>query len=183
MEEAVRIYERFAEHAFSLADTMRAEGIRVYIFFAPGPTKEDVERWVGRSFEFIEQQGEDLGRRMQNAFDVTFAEGAGATVIIGTDVPELDVATIQAAFKVLATKDVVIGQSDDGGYYLLGMHAPTKPLFDDVHWSSESVFDETVERVNSFKLSHAYLPVLHDIDTEEDLRNHSNRNTRKPFSH
>jgi hypothetical protein len=175
MEKAVEVYKQFAEHAFSLADELHSEGVRVYIFYAPGATENDLKKWVGRSFRFIEQRGNSLGERMKNAFDTTFADGAARAVIIGTDVPELDAATIRSAYETLSTHDVVIGPSTDGGYYLLGMNALTKPLFDGVTWSVETVLQHTLATVQSLNLSYQLLPQLSDIDTENDFRDYLKR--------
>jgi rSAM/selenodomain-associated transferase 1 len=105
---------------------------------------------------------------MRHAFEVTFAEGSERTVIIGTDVPELEVPTIEQAFSTLFSHDVVIGPSTDGGYYLLGMNTPTRELFDGIVWSSSTVFRDTLQRIQRLHLSFAQLDELADIDTSAD---------------
>jgi hypothetical protein len=175
MERAAEVYRQFAEHTFSLAAEVRSGGVRVYIFYAPGAGETEMRAWVGREFTFVEQQGETLGDRMKNAFDKTFADGATQTVIIGTDVPEMDTVTLSSAFAHLSTHDIVIGPSTDGGYYLLGMNAPTKDVFAGVVWSVETVLRQTLATVQSLNLTYQLLSHLSDIDTEEDLRSYLRR--------
>jgi glycosyltransferase A (GT-A) superfamily protein (DUF2064 family) len=45
-----------------------------------------------------------------------------------------------------------------------------KEIFSDIKWGSESVFGETMKRLEAKRLSIHRLPVLADIDTEDDLR-------------
>jgi rSAM/selenodomain-associated transferase 1 len=180
MERAVEVYKQFAEHAFSLADELHSLGVLVYIFYAPGATKNDVKNWVGRPFHFAQQHGESLGERMKNAFNKTFADGAMRTVIIGTDVPELDAIAIRSAYEMLSTHDVVIGPSTDGGYYLLGMNAPTKNVFGGITWSVETVLQQTLTKVQSLQLSHLLLPTFSDIDTDDDFREYLSRTKKLP---
>jgi glycosyltransferase A (GT-A) superfamily protein (DUF2064 family) len=66
--------------------------------------------------------------------------------------------------------DVVIGPSHDGGYYLLGMKTLHTNLFKEIKWSSEQVFDQTMERIKTSDLRVKILPKLYDIDTIDDLK-------------
>ncbi len=179
MEKAVEVYKQFAEHAFTLADELSARGVRIYIFYAPGATKNAIAAWVGRPFCFIEQEGQTLGDRMRNAFDTTFAEGAVQTVIIGTDVPELHAAVIAEAFLLLQRHDVVVGPSTDGGYYLLGMKNPTKHLFEGIVWSTGSVLADTVRLLQAQNLTHSLLKELQDVDTLADFEEYLMRKERR----
>lgn len=116
------------------------------------------------------QHGNDLGMRMQQAFATVFEAGAQQAVIIGTDCYELDAATIQDAFQLLAENEVVIGPAEDGGYYLLGLKKNSPGLFNGITWSSDAVFTQTMEKAKVLGLRVATLPVLPDIDTEADLK-------------
>ncbi len=170
MDEAADIYKQFAEHAFTLADAMQSGGVNIYVFFSPGADANQIARWVGRDFQFFEQKGVTLGDRMKHAFDKTFFDGARRAVIIGTDVPELDVSTIHTAFALLNTSDIVLGPSTDGGYYLLGKKPPLRDLFEGVEWSTGKVLIQTLDRLTSLQLSYSLLPEFADVDTEEDYR-------------
>ena len=116
------------------------------------------------------QKGIDLGEKMDNAFQKVFSMGYQKAVIIGTDCPELTADLLIQAFIQLDQSDLVIGPAADGGYYLLGMKSTHSSLFQGIEWSSSQVFSRTLEIANHHKLSFSLLPVLHDIDEEEDWK-------------
>lgn len=175
MQEAAEIYKHFAEHAFTLGQQLLEKETKVYVFYDPAASLDEMRSWVGPLFQLIPQEGTTLGDRMLHAFEVTFAEGSKRTVIIGTDVPELDILTLERAFSALGDYDIVIGPSSDGGYYLLGMNAPTRELFDGVAWSSETVYHENIQRLHRLNLSFAELDKLADIDTIADYKAYQDR--------
>jgi rSAM/selenodomain-associated transferase 1 len=175
MAEASEIYREFAQHVFSIGDQLAATGTRIYLFYDAVAKEQDIRAWIRHLFVFAPQSEESLGERMQRAFDKAFMEGAGRSVIIGTDVPELEASTVLNAFDRLSSHDVVIGPSTDGGYYLLGMNRPTKEIFKGIKWSTDSVYRESIKRLDSLSLSYSVLPELADIDTKEDYARYLRR--------
>ena len=121
------------------------------------------------SFQKSVQSGKDLGEKMMNAFAQGFKDGYGKIVIIGSDCPEIAASIIEDAFEKLDECDVVLGPSEDGGYYLLGMRQLIPELFSNIDWSTERVLQQTMFAIQQKKLTWHQLPVLNDIDTEEDL--------------
>ena len=96
--------------------------MRVYLYVTPGADREEMQRWVRCARCLYRQQsGDTLGDRMRGAFTDVFKGGAQRAVIIGTDVPELEMPRLRDAFAFLEEVEVVIGPSTDGGYYLLGV--------------------------------------------------------------
>lgn len=122
------------------------------------------------------QEGSDLGVKMKNAFQKVFSIGYHKAVIIGTDCPELTSDILAEAFRNLDQSDLVIGPAADGGYYLLGMKSEHSFLFQGIEWSTSEVFSRTLEIANHHKLSFSLLPVLHDIDEEEDWKKFISQN-------
>lgn len=177
MNVAAELYDRFAHHAFSLAEEMQRGGVTVSLWFDPEASAAEMRQWVNRPFQFHPQQGTDLGGRMKTAFETAFAEGAHEAIIIGTDVPDLRLEILLNAFDLLAAVDIVLGPSTDGGYYLLGMRRPVLDLFDGVAWSTDAVLAQTLKRIQALQLTSALLPELSDIDTEADYRAFLRRNT------
>ncbi|MFM7221344.1 MAG: DUF2064 domain-containing protein, partial [Nodosilinea sp.] len=72
-------------------------------------------------------------------------------------------------FDRLAHYPLVLGQAQDGGYYLIGLRQPQPQLFEGIPWSSATVLATTVERAHHLGLVPTYLPQLSDIDRPEDL--------------
>jgi rSAM/selenodomain-associated transferase 1 len=166
--EALQVYEKL------LARTLSAAGkstVRRQVWYSSFIDNED--DIPPETFEKYLQTGSDLGERMKNAFRQAFEEGADNVVIIGSDCPDLNEAILESAFEQLKTCDLVIGPSEDGGYYLLGMNRFYESLFRDVEWSTESVLTSTIDNATKIGLNITQLPVLNDIDTLEDLRKSS----------
>lgn len=121
--------------------------------------------------EVVRQRGEDLGDRMWNAFDAAFSDGYRRVVVIGTDHPTLPDRRIQDAFAALERPDrVVIGPSEDGGYYLLGMNGPVPEAFAEMTYSHAHVFKNTLRRVAATDAQPVVLPSFYDVDTPSALR-------------
>lgn len=124
---------------------------------------------IASDFEFYKQKGKNLGARMFDAFKTFITNGANV-VIIGSDSPNLPGSYIDRAFDELSKNDIVLGPAYDGGYYLIGLRKPCKEIFEDIKWSSSSVFEKTLEKAVNLKKKVAVLDFWYDVDTPEDLR-------------
>ena len=125
---------------------------------------------VSRSYpvRLFVQEGSNLGERMRQAFQNRFEEGYKRVVIIGADSPTLPTAYIEQALQ--SEKDVVIGPSTDGGYYLIGMQGKVTDIFDGVAWGTDRVLSETLSVLKDRRAEAELLPVWYDVDLPEDLR-------------
>ncbi|MGQ4810472.1 Phosphoenolpyruvate guanylyltransferase [Candidatus Entotheonellaceae bacterium PAL068K] len=122
-------------------------------------------------FPLMPQQGTDLGIRMATCFAQLFAEGYTEVLLTGSDLPTLPLAYLQQAVDLVTAPyiDVVLGPSEDGGYYLIGLRRLYSELFENMTWSTNRVLTETVQRAEARGLEVARLPVWYDIDTAADL--------------
>jgi len=117
---------------------------------------------------YVQSEG-DLGNKMWSAWQTVYKRfSPEPIVIIGTDCPDLDHNMISIAFEKLENTDVVIGPTYDGGYYLIGMKEPYEWLFNNMPWSTDKVFSDTISRLQKHEKSYACLPLLLDIDHESD---------------
>jgi len=114
------------------------------------------------------QQGNDLGERMENALRHGLSR-ASSVVLIGTDLPTLDINYLSKAFESLGTHQVTLGPADDGGYGLIGSSGVLPDVFGDVPWGHSEVLQVTCDRLNQARINYALLPLLWDVDTPEDL--------------
>jgi uncharacterized protein len=121
------------------------------------------------NFDLIAQSGNDLGERMFNAFEFSFRENLDAVVMIGTDSPTFPPDFIKKAFAYLETNDTVLGKTEDGGFYLIGLRKLDKRIFADVEWSSEKTWLQTKKNLKKIDFSLAELPVWYDVDEPKDL--------------
>lgn len=161
-DQALRIYLALLEHTRRIALSLDAER---YVFYSSFVAEDD--DWLARDFRQALQASGDLGQRMIAAFQTAFQEYQ-KVVIIGSDCASLTSEIVEAAFQRLDDHDFVIGPAIDGGYYLLGMRSFEPTVFQEIEWSTESVFTETVARIKRLNKTYGLLPELSDIDYEED---------------
>lgn len=161
---ALKVYQQLLLHTHHISINVNTHKA---VFYSDNIDANDL--W--REKEFIKhlQVGENIGERMEHAFKWAFTTGYKKVVLIGSDCNELDAGIINEAFHKLEEKDVVLGPSKDGGYYLLASKRMIPQFFKDKQWSTANVLLDTLLDVKQLKLSHHLLPTLMDIDTEEDL--------------
>ena len=113
------------------------------------------------------QKGNNLGDRLINALSISF-KNFSPVVIIGSDLWELEISDIEDAFRILKNKNVVIGPSTDGGYYLIGMNYLDTKIFENKNWGQESILNDTIRDIDD-KINIHLLDEKTDIDTYHDL--------------
>ena len=166
---AVKLYKRFL---LEMLFTLNRGTFLVYLCYYPESPLSNLKDWLGDHYLYMPQTGENLGERMKNGFAEAFSMSFKRVVLIGSDIPDLPLEFIEDAFKSLDEKDAVVGPSFDGGYYLIGFTNKTfsPRVFDGIHWSTGSVFEETLKVLKQEGLTVHTLRPLRDIDTVEDLR-------------
>jgi rSAM/selenodomain-associated transferase 1 len=139
------------------------------LFYWPPDSEQIVRKWLGSGFNFFSQVGEELGSRMNNAFQTVFKMGYKRALLIGGDIPDLNRSLVEQGFLELGQHDLVLGPSVDGGYYLIGMKTVCPFLFENIRWGTNSVFSDTKKRIDSRGLSRFELGKKRDIDTFKDI--------------
>jgi len=76
--------------------------------------------------EFVPQEGEDIFRKMENAFLYTFQEGYSFSYLVGADIPFLSEDSFCKVFSAGRFGKNVLGESLDGGYYGIGLQSRVK---------------------------------------------------------
>ena len=158
VQHTLRTVRAFAEQS----------GCEIDVQFAGG-NADEMRRLFGNDLRYTPQQGESLGDRMSFAVGKAFADECRRVIVIGTDCPQLQACHLQEAFTSLSEADMAIGPAFDGGYYLIGMRESLPSLFENIHWGSETVFEETLQIVRRIGKQKTLLPMLSDVDFPEDL--------------
>ncbi|MEZ4375927.1 MAG: TIGR04282 family arsenosugar biosynthesis glycosyltransferase [Polyangiaceae bacterium] len=118
------------------------------------------------------QSGGDLGQRMGAAFAASLAEGSAWVVALGTDSPGLPRTALEEASAWLeqpGTPRAVLGPTEDGGYYLLGLSSWQPGLLDDLPWSQPTTRAATRARLESRGYACREVEPYFDVDVPEDL--------------
>lgn len=119
-----------------------------------------------------EQQGSNFGERFTNAISLIFEKGFTKVITIGNDTPHLQSHHIEAASQKLLTKDLVLGPSKDGGFYLMGISKPhfDKKIFLKLPWQTKKL-NNSINKIIAIKqLTVHFLESLQDIDVIEDIK-------------
>jgi len=168
-EEAADLYACMLGDVLAMAASL--PDVEKYLFYDGGEESLEYFKVRAPGMTCIPQRGKDLGERMAEALRDAFSMCNGAAVIIGTDSPDLPSALIEDAFARLkhGENEVVVGPSEDGGYYLVGMTRLHRELFRDISWSSDKVMKETMKRASDAGIAVSLLPMWRDVDTAADL--------------
>lgn len=156
---AASLHRRLTERAVA---TLRATGRSIELR-TTGADPNRFSTWLGDGLSPTDQGEGDLGERLHRAAALP------PVILLGADVPDLQVWHLEAAALALETKPAVIGPAEDGGYYLLGLARPMPFLFDAMPWGTERVLAETMARLDRHGVPYVTLETLADLDRPEDL--------------
>ncbi len=170
-EQCAELHECFLKDLRSMLAEVSAD----LLIYHTGGEPEIIRRVMGSEPEYHEQRGANLGERMGNAIEEALGRGYKKAVLIGADIPELQAATIESAFQKLDAADIVIGPTDDGGYYLIGMKEAHEAAFNVDKYGDGTVYDNTVMKIRAAGLSVEKTDTCSDIDDKEDILRYCRR--------
>lgn len=162
--EALKAYASMLHETIHKVLTLKK--VDLYGFYED-TTKQNIKI---NKIETLPQKGDNLGEKMYNAFFYLFKKGYERVALIGADSPDLPLKYIEDAFLKLNIFDLVIGPTEDGGYYLIGMKRPFEILFKDIRWGSKDVLDETIAIAQKEGINYFLLKQWYDIDDIDGLR-------------
>jgi rSAM/selenodomain-associated transferase 1 len=167
-DEAADLYRAFLLDKIEQVRSL--DTARPAIAYAPAEARVFFET-VAPGFTLIPQRGRDLGARLAAAFEELLVGGAPGALLIDSDTPTLPRELLETALRLITgpDTDVVLGPSEDGGYYLIGLRTPRPELFADMAWSTRAVLPETIRRARALGLRLASLAPWFDVDTGDDV--------------
>ena len=138
------------------------------MFIAPAP---GADRRLGRwhpAFRRRRQGDGDLGDRMRDAF---CRVPPGPSLLIGSDIPDIERRHLTVALAKLRRADAVFGPAPDGGYWLVGFRRRpvAGAIFRDVRWSGPNALADSVQSLPP-AMRVAEAATLRDIDDLADWR-------------
>ena len=175
-ERAARIQTRLTEHTTAvvrgLADAMVIEPVLAVSGLGPNAAG----RWgqqLGLPLVRLQGQGQ-LGTRLRRQLMQGHRRGM-PSLVIGTDLPELNPDDLKRAIEQLQTHDLVVGPASDGGYWLLGIgenliHTPKHWPLIGIPWGGPTVLESTLKAASAHAISTALLPKRNDLDHWSDLK-------------
>lgn len=166
--QAATLYEGFLRDTL---DLMRAvPGVQRVLAYLPREARGYFAR-LAPDFDLLLQRGADLGERLDHALAHYLGRGYEQVVIMNSDGPTLPADHLRQAFELLADHvDVVLGPSDDGGYYLIGLRKPAPRVLREVRMSTPHVLADTLRITREDNLRVALLPPWYDVDDQASLQ-------------
>lgn len=185
-DAALKAYESMLDA--TIENVSKLKGIDIYGFFegeiaspnlplpSDNPPIPSLEKGGKGGFEkewvlellkklpLVAQEGANLGERMYKAIQWLYDNGYQKISLIGTDSPDLPLYFINEAFKKLDSYELVIGPSEDGGYYLIGMKEPIEMVFKNIEWGTDKVLKDTILNARTAGKSYFLLSEWYDID-------------------
>jgi uncharacterized protein len=161
---ALRLYRVLVARTLT---TVRESGLELTIWFTPADAANEMRFWLG-DWDFRPQASGDLGARLAAA--ARAVEPGCGWIALGADCPRLGPEHLREACATVERGELVVGPSEDGGYYLIGGPTPLPDLFSEMPWSTNRLLDETRTRLKRAGVPWHELARLRDVDTAEDAR-------------
>ncbi len=135
----------------------------------PEPDVDELAQLAGEGMSVVAQRGKGLAAGLTSVF-AHFAEGHQRRIIaFNSDSPHLPRSVLEGAFATLAAHDVVVGPSDDGGYYLVGAKASYPALFASGGMGTSSALERLLSSARGLGLTVGFSDPFYDIDLADDL--------------
>jgi uncharacterized protein len=150
------------------ANKKRGRGIAVY---TPVGAEAAYTGILPVEFALVPQRREAFGERLAAATEDLLQLGFDSLCLIDSDSPTVPERVFAEAVDFLARDEdsVVLGPSDDGGYYLIGLKKLHQRVFDTIDWSTERVLEQTIEAAREINVPVHLLPTWYDVDDSATL--------------
>ena len=154
-----------------LKEAEAAAAANAVISYTPVGEEANFAGIVPDDVPLLPQRGEGFGERLRHTTEDLFAAGFSAVCLVDSDSPTVPTSTyVDAVGRLVTNEDcAVLGPSDDGGYYLIGVNASHPRLFEDVDWSTALVAEQTRQRAQELDLPVHSLPTWFDVDDRQTL--------------
>jgi uncharacterized protein len=135
----------------------------------PNSDREDLIHFLRSKVQVVAQSGAGLAAGLASVFARFTASGSEHVIAFNSDSPHLPAALLEGAFRTLATHDLVVGPTHDGGYYLVGAKAGHPSLFETDGMGTKSALEGLLVRARALDLSTGLTEPFYDIDIPDDL--------------
>ena len=164
--EVLRLSECMLRDTLALAWSI--PGIHVAVM-CPAGDVTDIGGRLPVGVQVVGQRGDGLAAALVSVFD-HFVPEFRHVVALDSDSPHLPASILQSAFDLLGTSEVVVGPTEDGGYYLVGASATHPRLFDRAPLGTSTARDALIGNARSLGLSVAFTEAWYDVDLPDDVR-------------
>jgi len=160
----VALYRCLIEDTVALA---RQAGVPRIAVVCPHGDRGEIAHWL--DIEVVEQEGHGLAAALDSVFRLFVGDGCRRVIAFNGDTPHLPPDTLAGAFALLTHHDVVVGPTEDGGYYLVGARGAHPGLFDAHGLGTGGALRSLLARAAERGLGVALTEAWYDVDEGSDL--------------
>jgi len=166
LQAVAAFYRCLLEDTLALAQSLGRVEVAI---MCPDSDVNELASLAGQGARVVAQKGEGLAAGLTSVF-AHFAEGhQRRTIAFNSDSPHLPRSVLEDAFETLTVRDVVVGPTHDGGYYLVGAKAYHPALFARDGMGTSSALERLLSRARALELSVGFAAPFYDIDVVDDL--------------
>ncbi len=155
-----------------LCDTIalaRSLGAVEVAIMCPASDVDELARLLDDAVQVVAQKGEGLAAGLTSVFAHFVQAGRQRIIAFNSDSPHPPASVLEAAFEILTRRDVVVGPTHDGGYYLIGAKATHPTLFEADGMGTWNALEALLARARALELSVGFTSSFYDIDVADDL--------------
>ena len=160
------LYRCLLEDTMALAKSLTSVDVAV---MCPESDRDELTKFLGDTVQVVAQNGAGLAAGLNSVFRHFTGAGPQHVIAFNSDSPHLAPSVLNSAFAILATHDVVVGPTYDGGYYLVGAKTAYPSLFEGDGMGTKSALDRLLTRTKLLELSTGFTEPFYDIDVADDL--------------
>jgi rSAM/selenodomain-associated transferase 1 len=165
-EAVTDFYCCLLDDTLALARSLGDVGVAI---MCPESDVNELARLTGKEMSVIAQEGEGLAAGLTSVFAYFAEDHQRRTIAFNSDSPHLPRSVLEDAFTTLAEHDVVVGPTDDGGYYLVGAKASHPALFARDGMGTSTALEKLLSSARALELSVGFSDPFYDIDAADDL--------------
>jgi rSAM/selenodomain-associated transferase 1 len=166
LQAVTKFYRCLLEDTLALAQSLG--GVEIAIM-CPNSDVSELAEFAGSGVCVVAQNGDGLAAGLTSVFSHFARHHPRRMIAFNSDSPHLPDSVLEKAFETLAVRDVVVGPTYDGGYYLVGANASYPTLFTDDGMGTGNALERLLSRARDLDLSVGFLDLFYDIDVAEDL--------------
>ncbi len=166
LKTVTAFYRCLLDDTLALARSLRSVEVAI---MCPESDVNELAALAGNRTKVVAQEGEGLAAGLTSVFAHFAKNNRRPVIAFNSDSPHLPRSILESAFATLATHDLVVGPTRDGGYYLVGAKASYPALFARDGMGTSSALERLLSRARVLDLSVVTADPFYDIDVADDL--------------
>ena len=169
-DQALHLYRALLQDTLVLCSSFATQEVGLFLSLTGEAPASLLPPSLRSRFALLQQEGADLGERLAHCFATLHGKGFTRIAVVGADAPLMRRDEIVDAFHLLGGYDLILGPTEDGGYFLVATTRPLPEIFEAIDWGTDVVLQQTLDRAQAAGVAFALLPEGRDVDRIQDLR-------------